>query len=137
MTCSYLANIYNIKTKDVKDLTDEKRIEIIKNLIHLKKYISFKKKQDMILDILNKVVHISESGDLLYNSCEKYVLFITTLLSVYTDLDVDENSYDILCSNNLLNYTIGALGSEYDICLGIMEMYMDDLEHKRIKLERL
>lgn len=137
MTCSYLANVYNIKTKDVKDLADEKRIEIIQNLIHPKKYISFKKKQDMILDILNRVVCVNENGDLLYNSCEKYVLFITTLLSVYTDLDIDENSYDILCSNNLLNYTIGALGSEYDICLGIMEMYMDDLGHKRIKLERL
>ena len=70
---------------------------------------------------------------ILYNSCDKYVLFINTLLSIYTDLDIDENSYDILCSNNMLNYTIGALGSEYDVCLGIMEMYMDDIEHERIE----
>lgn len=132
MNCIELVNIYNIKTKNKIELQDEEKIKIIQDLIHPKKYINFKNKQDIILDILSKVVHISDNK-ILYNSCDKYVLFINTLLSIYTDLDIDENSYDILCSNNMLNYTIGALGSEYDVCLGIMEMYMDDIEHERIE----
>lgn len=136
MKCIDLANIYNLKTKNKDNISDEDKIKIIKDLIHPKKYLSFKKKQDLILDILNKVVTITDDGRLLYNSCEKYVLFITTLLSVYTDLSIDEKSYDELCSNNILNYTIGSLGSEYDICLGVMEMYMDDLNHNRIKLRK-
>lgn len=134
MECIELVNIYKVKTKNKPDLGDEDRIRIIRDIIHPKNYISFQKKQDLILDILNKVVTISEDGELIYNSCKKYVVFITTLLSIYTQLNIDENSYDVLCSNNLLNYTIGALGSEYDICLGIMEMYMDDLENGRISL---
>lgn len=133
MKCIELANIYNIKTKNKSELKDEEKIKIIQDLIHPKKYINFKSKQDLILEILSQVIRISDDDKILYNSCEKYVLFINTLLSVYTDLDIDENSYDILCSNNILNYTIGALGSEYDVCLGIMEMYIDDIEHKRIE----
>lgn len=136
MKCIELANIYKLKTKNKDNMSDDDKIKIIRDLIHPQKYLSFKKKQDLILDVLNKVVNISDGGQLLYNSCDKYVLFITTLLSVYTDLDIDEKSYDELCSNYILNYTIGSLGSEYDICLGIMEMYMDDLEHKRIKLRK-
>lgn len=135
MECIELVNIYNQKTKNKPDLSDEERIVIIQKLIHPKKYISFKNKQTLVSNILSNVVKFSDDGRLLYNSCDKYILFITTLLSKYTDLLIDENSYDILCSNNMLNLTIGALGSEYDICLGIMEMYMSDLEHKRINLE--
>jgi hypothetical protein len=136
MKCIELANIYNLKTKNKDNISDDDRIKIIRDLIHPKKYLSFQKKQDLVLDILNKVVDISDDGQLLYNSCEKYVLFITTLLSIYTDLDIDEKSYDVLCSNYILNYTMASLGSEYDICLGIMEMYIDDLEHNRIKLRK-
>jgi hypothetical protein len=133
MECSQLVAIYNQKIKNKPDLSDEERIKIIKDLIHPKKYISFKKKQEIILDVLRNVVSIS-NNKIFYNSCNKYISFINTILSIYTDLNIDETSYDILCSNNLLNYTIGSLASEYDICLGIMEMYMDDLEHNRIEL---
>lgn len=136
MKCAEFVNIYNLKTKNKAELTDEERINIISNLIHPKKYISIQNKQDLVLDILKRIIQITDDGKLLYNSCEKYVLFITTLLSTYTDLSIDETSYDILCSNNLLNYTIASLGSEYDICLGIMEMYMDDLEHGRIEFRK-
>ena len=133
MECIELISIYNQKTKNKPDLSDEERIKIIKDLIHPKKYMSFKRKQEVILDVLKSVVIISDNK-IFYNSCNKYISFINTILSVYTDLNIDETSYDILCSNNILNYTIGSLGSEYDICLGIMEMYMDDLEHNRIEL---
>jgi len=136
MECIQLANIYNQKVKNKPDLSDEEKIKIIKDLIHPKKYITFKKKQEIILDVLYKVVKVSD-GNILYNSCDKYVSFINIMLSTYTDLNINETSYDILCSNDILNYTLGSLGSEYDICLGIMEMYIDDLEHNRIEWKRL
>lgn len=136
MRCIDFVNVYKVKTKNKPDLKDEERIKIVSDIIHPLKYISFKHKQELILDVLINTIKI-ENDKLFYNSCDKYYKFITTLLSRYTDLRDCEENYDILCSNDVLNYTIGALGTEYEICLGIMNMYMDDLEHGRIKLEKL
>lgn len=137
MECLSLVTNYKNKIKNKENLSIEESIEIIKKIVKPKKYISFKEKQKIIIQILKKIITYDDFDNLLYNSCEKYATFIADLLSVYTDLRVDEHSYDILCSNNLLNIVIGSLGSEYDICLGIMEMYMDDLEHKRIDLRKM
>lgn len=137
MECLSLYTNYSNKIKNKDNISTEESIEIIKKLIHPKKYISFDEKQKIIISVLKKVISYSEEGALLYNSCDKYIKFITTLLSVYTDLRIDEYSYDILCSKGLLNIVIGALGTEYDICLGIMEMYIEDLEYKRIDLRKM
>ena len=137
MECLSLFTNYKSKTKNKENLSIEENIDIVKKLIHPKKYISFREKQKFIVNILKKIISYSEDGLLLYNSCDKYVTFINELLSVYTDLRIDEYSYDILCSNELLNIVIGSLGTEYDVCLGIMEMYLEDLEHKRIDLRKM
>lgn len=137
MECLSLVTNYRSKTKNKENLSIEENIDIVKKLIHPKKYISFREKQKIIVSILKKIISYSEDGLLLYNSCDKYVTFINELLSVYTDLRIDEYSYDILCSNELLNIVIGSLGTEYDVCLGIMEMYLEDLEHKRIDLRKM
>ena len=137
MECLSLVTNYRSKTKNKENLSIEENIDIVKKLIHPKKYISFREKQKFIVSILKKIISYSEDGLLLYNSCDKYVTFINELLSVYTDLRIDEYSYDILCSNELLNIVIGSLGTEYDVCLGIMEMYLEDLEHKRIDLRKM
>lgn len=137
MECLSLVTNYRSKTKNKENLSIEESIDIVKKLIRPKKYISFREKQKFIVSILKKIISYSDDGLLLYNSCDKYVTFINELLSVYTDLRIDEYSYDILCSNELLNIVIGSLGTEYDVCLGIMEMYLEDLEHKRIDLRKM
>lgn len=137
MECLSLYTNYNSKIRNKENISMEESIEIVKKLINPKKYISFNEKQKIIISILKKVISYSEEDLLLYNNCDKYLKFVTTILSVYTDLRIDEYSYDILCSKGLLNIVIGSLGSEYDICLGIMEMYIEDLEHKRIDLRKM
>ena len=137
MECLALVTNYKSKIKNKENITVEESIEIVKKLIHPKKYISFKEKQKIIISILKKIIFYSEENYLIYNSCEKYVVFINNIISVYTDLRIDEYSYDILCSNGLLNIVIGSLGTEYDVCLGIMEMYITDLEQKRLDLRKM
>lgn len=137
MECLGLVGNYKSKIKGKENISPEEELDIVKKLIHPKKYLSFNEKQKIIIEILKKVITYSDDGKLIYNSCEKYKSFILTLLSVYTDLRIDEYSYDILCSNDLLNVAIASIGSEYEICLGILDMYMDDLEHKRLDLRKM
>lgn len=137
MECLSLVTNYQSKIKNKDDLTIDDCIETMKKIIRPKNYLSFTEKENLVLSILKKIISYSDEGKIQYNSCKKYITFILDMLSVYTNLRIDKYSYDILCSNNLLNIVIGSLGSEYDICLGIMEMYIDDLEHNRIDLRRM
>lgn len=137
MECLGLVANYRSRTKNKPDLKFEEKVEIIKKLIHPKQYINFKEKQNFIIEMLKKIITYSDTEKLQYCSCEKYVIFIKNMLSIYTDLRIDEYSYDILCSNELLDIIVASLGTEYNICLGIMEMYIEDLEHKRIDLRKM
>lgn len=137
MECLGLVGNYKSRTKNKPDLSMEESIEIIKKLIHPKSYISFNEKQRIIIEHLKKVIKYSDDDKLIYNSCDKYKSFVLTLISVYTDLVINEYSFDILCSNKLLNLIIASLGSEYEICLGILDMYMEDLECKRLDLRKM
>lgn len=125
---------YNAKTKD-KDLNDYEKISIIKKMLNVKKYMSVRKKEDMIKKIIK--TFITYDGKLRYSSFEKDLNTIICLIKEYTDLNIDENGYDLLCKEDLLEYVIGSFGKEYEICLGIMNTYMQDIELERIKLEDL
>ncbi len=131
---------YELKTKDI-DISNEDGMKkiflVIDNIIHPKKYISFNRKQEIVKKFLKDILYKDNNGNLIYNSCEKYYKSITTLLSEYTELKIEDNTFDLLSSHKILPYIIAMLGSEYDIYLGIIDMYMDDIKDRRINIESL
>ena len=129
---------FNAKIKG-KELTNIEKIEIITKMLNTQSYISIREKSKLIKDIISNTVTYNRMMDKLeYNSFEKDLTTIITLIKNYTDLkNFDEKGYDLLCSNNLLEYVIGTFSKEYEICLGVMSTYMQDIESKRISLEDL
>lgn len=127
---------FNAKLKG-KEVSDSDKVDIIANMLHVKKYISIREKLKLVKDIISETVKYDNVTDkFIYNSFEKDLATIITLIKNYTDLNnFNETSYDLLCSNSLLDYVIASFGKEYGIFLGVMNTYMQDLESKRISLE--
>ena len=132
-----LVRVYNVRLSKIPEdeRTQETKIEAMKQSLRIRSYLSFNQKQDLVKKVISQTITKAD-GRIIYNSCEKYIAFVNALLSSYTDLDVQPNTYDMLCSNDLLNLVVAAIGSEYELCLGVMEMYMSDLEAGRISLDQ-
>lgn len=129
--------IYNAKVKGSKDLSDDDKVEIVRSIIHTKKYISYEKKQNLIKEVINEVVYDSDDDIIHYLSAYKYYYFIMMLIDEYTDLSIDDRSFDLLSMSGVIDYVIASFQREYDICANLLEMYMQDLETHRINREGL
>ena len=60
-----------------------------------------------------------------------------TLINTYTDLNIDENGYDVLCGNGVLEYVLSSFSKEYEVFMGIMNLYMESLTNHSILLSEL
>lgn len=129
---------FNAKIKDRK-FTDAEKINMIIKMLNVKPYIGIREKERVMKEVLSRTLTYDETKNkITYNSFERDLMIIITLIKTYTDLiDIDEEGYDLLCSSNLLEYVLGAFGKEYTICLGVMNTYIQDLELNRITLEDL
>lgn len=128
--------IQKTKTK-IKELKENEIISIVSNIIHPKKYIKIRDKQKIVEDIILKTVSQGEHLELYYNSFDKYLLTMITLINTYTDLNIDENGYDVLCGNGVLEYVLSSFSKEYEVFMGIMNLYMESLTNHSILLSEL
>ena len=140
ITINYFITNYNMKVKN-SSLQDNELIEFkfktIENILHPIKYISFNKKQEIAKKIIKSIAVRDENRKIIYNSCDKYYRSITTLLSEYTDLKIEDDSFDLLLKNDILPYIVSYIGKDYEVALGVIDMYMDDILSERIQLESL
>lgn len=134
---STFVGLYNSKIKNKENITDEEKIDIVSSLIHPLKYISFEKKKEFIKSLIKQLVSKADDGEYKYSSADKYYSITTLLLDKYTDLSIDERSYDLLCMSGTLDYIIASFGREYEMCCGLLDMYIQDLELHRLELEDL
>lgn len=124
---------YKAKTKG-KELTKEEELALISNMIHPKSYIPISKKKEIVKDIIKQTVIQDDNLNIKYDGCDKYLITMMRFINEYTDLHVDEKGYDQICAERLLNKIIATFGEEYDVILGIMNVYMEDLEFKHIDI---
>ena len=126
---------YNAKIKG-KSLNEEEDLKIISNMIHPKKYLSFSKKKNIVQDIIKNTIIQDDNLNIMYDGCEKYLYTIITLINEYTDLNIDEKGYDQICANRLLHKIIASFGEEYDVVIGMIDIYMEELELKHIDIRK-
>lgn len=124
---------YKAKTNN-KELSQEADFKIISEMLHTKKYIGISKKKSIVQSIIKNTIVQDDSLDIKYDGCDKYLYTIITLINEYTDLHIDEKGYDQICSNGLLNKVISTFGTEYEIIMGIMNEYMEQLVLKQIDI---
>lgn len=132
MRVDYLISEYNKKMKLKRVQSDEEKLKTLSSIL-TPTYVNFEQKVDFVKSILAQVISIKD-GKIKYCTCEKYHLFICEFLHKWLDLDMDTNSYDEICMNNLLNYLVAIVEQEYETCNSIMDMYLSDLEYGRIEL---
>lgn len=124
---------YNAKNKG-KNLSEDEDLKLISSMIRPKEYLSFSKKKSIAKSIIKKTVIQDENLNITYDGCDKYLYTIITLLNEYTDLNIDENGYDQICANRLLNKIIATFGDEYEVMIGMLNVYMEELELKHIDI---
>lgn len=124
---------YNAKIKG-KELSEDEDLKLISNMIRPKKYINFSMKKSIAQNIIKKTIIQDENLNIKYDGCDKYLCTIITLINEYTDLNIDEKGYDQICANRLLNKIIATFGEEYEVIIGILNIYMEELELKHIDI---
>lgn len=115
---------------------EKNRVEWIKKELDVKEYVPFDEKQAIAQTVLVSCSTISD-GVVAIDSIRKYMLFTMAMLSMYTNLESDEDtslsdSYDALCScqvgdGTMLDAIIKTFEIEYSRCNDILNMMTADL----------
>lgn len=126
------------KKKTVKDFVNEYnkfssdalKQNYLKSVVVVDKYVSFLVKCGLAETIISQS-HYDGQGKAKLNSSKKYLLYITSLLEMYTNLDIQQSNaienYDLLNKNGLLEPLLGLMPprevKEFET---IVQMYSDD-----------
>ena len=92
--------IYNTRTKHIQPLTRDIIMETITDLIKPVRYISYDNK----IKIISETIKQSRNTD--YPTAILHRNFIINIISAYTDLEMNNDGFDILCENGLLELII-------------------------------
>ncbi len=119
MKVSQFITLYKVRTKNM-DISPDNVIKVVEELVHPKNYISFDNKCKLVEETIKSVQNFQ------YKTARRYRQFVINLIAVYTDLEMDEKGFDELSETRLLDIVLSTFQSEYQICTGIMTMYLDD-----------
>lgn len=125
---------YKAKTKN-KEMHEDEVLRLISDMIRPKKYIKFSRKKQIAQNIIKNTVVQDENLNITYDGCDKYLHTVITLINEYTDLNIDEKGYDQICADRLLNKIIATFIEEYEVMIGILNIYMEQLELKHINIK--
>lgn len=107
--------------------------DYIRKTLEVREYVPFAEKQAVAQIVLTTCSNI-EDGVVVIDSVQKYILFTISMISTYTNLEIDEDidSYDLLCSTligdeTLLDCILKTFEKEYGRCLNILNMMTTDL----------
>lgn len=123
--------IYELLEGYKKRASDKLKDEYLKAVINITPYISYGTKIVLARDIIN-VSCLNNKQDVEIDSCKRYVLYIYTLLSNYTNIEMSEKDifvqYDLLDSNDLLEKILSLIPEkEIATFKTVMEMKQNDL----------
>ena len=122
MKVNAFITLYNARVKGIKDLNSDVIIQTIKDLIHPIQYVSFDNKIKMIKQV------ILETKDLEYPTAERHRSFLVHLVSLYTDLEVTIEDFDILSQTKMIDVILPLFESDYRVCNSLLLMCLDDMK---------
>lgn len=119
-----LVNIYNARAKHIQNLTNEKIVEILVDLIKPIKYISYDKK----IEIAKMTIKQEKTQE--FPTPFYYRRFIINLISAYTNIEMDIEGFDILSENKMIDIILSLFEQDYKVCNTIFQMCLDDFERR-------
>lgn len=127
----------------VEKYKNNQRIDIAKE-IETKKYVGIALKRHMAQLVLDNCTTIVD-GEVHIDSVEKYILFITAVISIHTNLEFSDeenelysalDDYDLLCESGLLAKIIDTFKDDYASCQEILNMMTADKMQDSVTLEK-
>lgn len=106
MNIELLHNQYKIKK------TSE-RPQLLKKAITIKTYVSIEKKLEAITNMANELISVNEYGMKTYNSIDKFISYVLTVITLYTDIELTNErmkDFDFLMDESMfyeINQLIG------------------------------
>ena len=122
MNVNAFITMYNQRMRKVKEYNQELITSTVSELIKPKMYLSYDDK----LDLIDRV--ISSSTGSKHLTADRYRYFIIELIKTYTILEMNEEQFDLLSENKLLDIILSTFDYEYKICTNLMQMCLKDLE---------
>lgn len=94
-------------------------------------YVDYLVKQKYVRDILT-VSCLDSNGNVKLNSCKKYMLYIYTVFTLYTNIDIPENkmvlAFDALDRYNLIDIILAEIPeAELNTFNTVLQMCQDDM----------
>lgn len=102
----------------------------LKNIITVKNYLPFVEKQELI-ESVTESCKVVTNGYIQFDEMKKYIVFTTSVIQAYTDLEFSTNydelieEYDMLCEHGLLNEIVELFSEEYNATLSMLSMKTD------------
>lgn len=103
----------------------------ISKVLNIKKYIPASEKKQIIDSIIDECMR-AENGVIKLDSMQKYMSFIKYMIVNYTNLEYEEDDYDVLCStyycgNSLLNAIIAEFNAEMQECDRFLDFAIENI----------
>lgn len=122
MKVNVLISLYNTKVKHKGKLTSDVVMDTIIDLIKPINYIAYDKK----IEIAKRVIEDNKNKEFPTPNMSRS--FIIYLINAYTNIELDEDGFDVLSENKMLDLILSTFESEYKICSTILQMCIDDRE---------
>lgn len=127
-----------MKLLQVKSKTNSADMSsVLNDLLKVKSYMSFSEKDKLIRSVIKESFEERLDGSLRSFSTLRSKKFTEKLLEAYTDIEIDDSTYDTLAENGLLTAILSLIGNEYELCSRMLASYIEDILNGFVKLEDL
>lgn len=113
--------LYNARVKHIDNLNKETILKSLRDLAKPISYISYDNK----LKIVQKTIESCRNS--IFPTAEIHRAFIVNLISAYTNIEMDNNGFDVFSENKLIDVLLQLFESEYNICRVLLQMCLDDI----------
>lgn len=129
MTVKMLLKLYEVRGKNPAVLNEWVKVEA---------YLPFSQKDALVRDVLKSTFEYrDENGGLKSFSAVRSKVFTEQMLSAYTNIEVDDQTYDSLAEVGILLPILRLIGDEYEMCSKMLGAYLDDIINGFVILEDL
>ena len=123
MKPSSFITLYNSRVKN-KSLDKDIIIQTITDLIKPVDYIPYDDKIKLV------VTTITQSYNSEYPTAILHRNFIINMISTYTNLEMDNDGFDLLSKTKMIDLILSLFQSEFTICDSILNMCLNDIGRK-------
>ncbi len=122
MKPNMFVSLFTAKTKNKIKPTSDEILNVITDIIKPVNYIKYDNK----LKIIDKCFDdIKESK---HPTADLQKAFVINMISAYTNIEMDNEGFDILSENSLLEIVLSTFKSEYETCSRLFQLCSLDRE---------